>query len=41
MRLSPVMSDRFNKVETDLAVLKWMTGAVAAVVIALVLKGFS
>lgn len=32
--------NRFNKVETDLAVLKWMVGLVIAGVIALVLKAF-
>ena len=31
---------RFNKVEADLAVLKWMVGAILAGVISLVMKTF-
>jgi hypothetical protein len=31
---------RFNKIEADLLVLKWMTGAVVAGVVSLVLKAF-
>ena len=32
--------NRFNKVETDLAVLKWMTGLVVAGVVTLIIKAF-
>lgn len=35
-----VQRNRSNKVELDLAILKWMVGAVIAGVIALILKGF-
>ena len=31
---------RFNKIEGDLLVLKWMTGAILAGVVSLVLKAF-
>ncbi len=31
---------RFNKIETDLVVIKWMVGIVIAGIIALILKGF-
>ena len=31
---------RFNKVEGDLLVLKWMTGAILAGIVSLVLKAF-
>lgn len=33
-------NDRFNRIETDIAVLKWMTGTVLAGVVALVVKTF-
>jgi hypothetical protein len=32
--------NRFSRVETDLAVLKWMTGTIPAGVVALVIKTF-
>jgi hypothetical protein len=31
---------RFNKIEADLLVLKWMTGAIVAGVVSLVIKAF-
>jgi len=33
--------DRFNKIETDLAVLKWLVGFTFAGVLSLVLKSFA
>jgi len=32
--------NRFNKIEAELTVLKWMTGAIVAGVISLILKAF-
>jgi hypothetical protein len=36
----PLMKTRFGKIETDLAVIKWLLGVVIAGVASLVIKAF-
>ena len=40
MRWNANKENRFSRIETDLVVLKWMTGTILAGIVALVIKTF-